>query len=397
MRRNWKVVVSGGLLAIGVGACGSSDNGSGTGQSADPIKVGSLSTMSGTYAKPDASNAAKAYFDEVNKQGGVNGHTIDFKIADDQANPGQASQAARSLVDSEEVVALVGGSSSADCATNAAFYEQRKVLSLPGAGADQICFSSRNISPVNASPFVDVGLTLNYVSDTLGKRNVCLVANNASPTYVKGVQDQASAWEQRSGRKLTYTNYRLAPTDNMTTYVVQAKQAGCDALVFATGGAQLISAAKAAKAQGVDTSEDGVPYVGILVDDETAAAVGDQRNVFGMTGGFQPWNDTAIPAVKKYADLMAKAGVPLGEQSEGGYSAAEAFVEALKSIDGDIDRESVTSALRAINYQPSLMGSTYTFADVPEHSTNQSAKFLQVQNGKWTTTTKEFQTLEPGA
>jgi branched-chain amino acid transport system substrate-binding protein len=392
------VVVGGSLLACGIGACGSSDGGSATsGKSSDPIKVGSLSTMSGTYAKPDASNAAKAYFDEINRQGGVNGHKIDFQIADDQANPGQASQSARSLVDSEKAVALVGGSSSADCATNAAFYAQRKVLSIPGAGADQICFTSRNISPVNASPFVDVGLTLNYVSDTLGKRNVCLVANNASPTYVKGVQDQASAWEQRSGHKLTYTNYRLTPTDNMTTYVVQAKQAGCDALVFATGGAQLISAAKAAKAQGVDTSANGVPYIGILVDDSTATAVGDQRNVYGMTGGFQPWNDDAIPAVKKYADLMKKAGVPLGEQSEGGYSAAEAFVEAVKGIDGDINRDSVTAALRAIKYRPSLMGSTYTFADAPEHSTNQSAKFLQVQDGKWTTTTKDFQTLAPGA
>ena len=63
----------------------------------------------------------------------------------------------------------------------------------------------------------------------------------------------------------------------------------------------------------------------------------------------EPWHETTSRN-QAYVDLMKKNNVGLDEFSTAGYISAMAFVEALKSIKGEVTRESVGEALKKLQY-----------------------------------------------
>jgi branched-chain amino acid transport system substrate-binding protein len=104
---------------LGTAACGSDDpsgsspskGGDATGVTATSVKLGSHYPLTGPAA-PGYSKigpAAKAFFDYVNDNGGVNGRKIEFVYKDDAYNPAQTVQVVRQLVLQDKVFAILGG------------------------------------------------------------------------------------------------------------------------------------------------------------------------------------------------------------------------------------------------------------------------------------------------
>ena len=106
------------LLALVATACSNSPGNassraavSAPGVTSDSITVGSLATLSGAFSSGfgDVVYGAKAYFDMVNAQGGVDGRKIlDSHVADDAGNPTTDADQARNLVQQDHVFAIVG-------------------------------------------------------------------------------------------------------------------------------------------------------------------------------------------------------------------------------------------------------------------------------------------------
>src|SRR5689334_16337572 len=122
LSRRWSaalVVLLAAGLAVAVSACGSSNKSSSNtaasapaattpapaasdtsscgdkpGQAATgtPIKLGAIATKQPGTDFTDIPNMAKAYFDCVNANGGVNGHPIDYYIQTEQTNPAQVDR-----------------------------------------------------------------------------------------------------------------------------------------------------------------------------------------------------------------------------------------------------------------------------------------------------------------
>lgn len=78
------------------------------GVTADEILLGQSTALTGSLAElgKDASIAAKAYFDYVNQQGGVNGRMIRLITLDDAYNTEKAAANAKTLIEKEMVFAL---------------------------------------------------------------------------------------------------------------------------------------------------------------------------------------------------------------------------------------------------------------------------------------------------
>ncbi len=82
---------------------------------------------------------------------------------------------------------------------------------------------------------------------------------------------------------------------------------------------------------------------------------------------------------------------PLTAFSQGGYLAAQVFVDVIKSIDGPVTRDSVTAAL--LKMQPAkyqLAGSPYVFGDAKVHSPMQSTKIMKLDHGAWKVLTPDW-------
>jgi len=76
--------------------------------SADAIVLGQTADYSGPQAAPvkETAAAARAYFDKVNAQGGVNGRKIVLETLDDGFDPKRSVENAKKLIDEKGVIAL---------------------------------------------------------------------------------------------------------------------------------------------------------------------------------------------------------------------------------------------------------------------------------------------------
>ena len=100
-----------------------------------PIKVGSIVSQTGAINFASSAQATKAYFDKVNRAGGVNGHKIVLDLRDDQLDPARGRQQAQQLV-AEGAFAFAGWRAPLTENGIVPFLEQNKIP-LIGAYGEQ--------------------------------------------------------------------------------------------------------------------------------------------------------------------------------------------------------------------------------------------------------------------
>lgn len=108
-------MAAGTALAVGLAACSSSGGGSGGGggtASGSTIKIGYLSDLTGvaSSAYVTSEKGVKAYLDQLNASGGVNGHKIEYVMGDTTSTTTGALTAAQKLVETDHVFAIVENS-----------------------------------------------------------------------------------------------------------------------------------------------------------------------------------------------------------------------------------------------------------------------------------------------
>ncbi len=177
------VVIVGVVMATTAGAahaadikCGLSNGKAATGE---PIVIGGIVSITGPDNFSFSGFAAKAYFDCVNANGGINGRPIKYDMLDDGWNPEQSSQDAAKLINDEKVVALVGNMSFVDCGANQGHYEKADVMVIAGVGVPRDCFFQKNYVTTNAGPRVSNTKTLMDLVKKFPeiKRFVCFAPN----------------------------------------------------------------------------------------------------------------------------------------------------------------------------------------------------------------------------
>ncbi|MBO9624778.1 MAG: ABC transporter substrate-binding protein [Microbacterium sp.] len=337
------------------GCAGGGDGGGGDA----PIVVGSVNTISGPATFPEASQAAAAVFKQFNDEGGLNGRKIEYKTLDDKGDPATATASARELVGSDEAVALVGSASLIECEINAKYYEQEKILSIPGIGVDTGCFDSKNISPANVGPFNDMTLTLQYGSEVLGLDDICVlleIAGSTRPTY----QAAIDKWTEITGKKPKYVDDTVPyGASDYTPYIVKAREQGCKALAINPVEPDAIGQVKAANAQGWD--DVTWLYLTSVYSENFAKAIDNAGAGIYVPAEFYPFTDDN-EINKDWRELMTKNDIPLTSFSQGGYLAAKYFIEVLKGMKGDINRETVTAALQGMKpIENPMVGTPYAF------------------------------------
>lgn len=359
-------------------------SGGGGGDGKSPIVVGSVNTKSGAATFPEASLAAAAVFADQNAKGGINGHKIDYKALDDKGDPATASANARELVGSDEAVAMVGSASLIECEINAKYYEQQKILSMPGVGVDTGCFDSANISPANVGPFNDMTLTLYWGSEVAKLDNICVlleIAGSTRPAYQKAID----TWTEITGKKPLYVDDTVPyGASDYTPYIVKAKDAGCKALAINPVEPDAIAQVKAANAQG--WKDVTWLYLTSVYSDNFAKAVSDSGAGIYVPAEFYPFTDAASDINKDWRDLMTKNDIPLTSFSQGGYLAAKYFIQVAEGITGDITRESVTKALHEMKpITNPMVGTPYEFGTAKKHDGNTAGWPIKLMSGtnKW--------------
>jgi branched-chain amino acid transport system substrate-binding protein len=355
------------------------------------IKVGAVSTITGPADFSEVPKATQAAFDAVNAAGGINGCKIDYTIADDKADPAVAAQAARDLIDNKEVVALVGSASLLDCAVNAPTYNRKSVLSVQGLGVDAACFSSPSVAPVNVGPYTLSTAVAYYAARELKTRKLCaffIIIGGTQEAYKQGIAN----WEKISGQKIHLLDLTLPFQGDLTPYVINARDAGCDAVLTNQIEPQVVQFIKTVDAQkitGINWLFLAPGYTEQVA--QTLASTG--QSIYAGTE-WEPYTEKGSPANKQWIADMEKAGRPLTAFSQGGYLAAQVFLDVIGKIEGEVTRESVTKAL--LEMQPishPLAGSSYVFGKADTHNPMQATKVMKLEKGAWKVATPDWVVL----
>ena len=354
----------------------------------EPIRVGNVSSLTGAALFPEASAAARAVFDRVNAQGGIGGRPLQLIVEDDGGVPEGAATAARKLVEQDGVVANVGSASVLECAVNSGFYAEQGVYSIQGTGVDPLCFLSSNISPVNTGPFAGITVSLYYASETLALDEVCNINLFVIPDLAPAFDAAVARWESITGRSLTFRVKAATLADDPTPLMLQARDAGCQAVVIDGVEPHALAVGRA-----IDAQELGdIVWIGLTsyYTDSIASQLGSAGNGLRANSEFEPYGSDS-PALDDWKALMTESGVPLTSFAQGGYLAATIFVEALRGIDGEITRESVAEAMLDLEpYETPLLGTPYTFGPGDAHAPNQASKFVELRDGQWVTAADEW-------
>lgn len=389
---HWKSTLTAAALA-GLGIAGLT----GTATAAGPtcadgvIKVGAVSTITGPADFSEVPKATQAAFDAVNAAGGVNGCKIEYTIADDKADPSVAAQAARDLIDNQEVVALVGSASLLDCAVNATTYDRKKVLSVQGLGVDAACFSSPSVAPVNVGPFTLSTAVAYYATNVLKSQKLCaffIIIGGTQEAYKKGIEN----WEKLTGQKVHLLDLTLPFQGDLTPYVIKARDEGCDAVLTNQVEPQVVQLIKTVDAQKIT----GINWLFLApgYTEQVAKALADTLQPIYVGTEWEPFTEQGSEANKQWIADMTQAGRPLTAFSQGGYLAARVFLDVLKGIDGEVNRESVTNALLAMKpITNPLAGSPYVFGEAATHSPMQATKIMKLEKGAWTVQTPDWVVL----
>lgn len=100
------------------------------GYAAEPIKLGMTAVLTGPAATlgKDMRAGIESYFRLVNKQGGVQGRTLEFIVHDDGYEPERAAQNMRKLIDDTKVLAILGNVGTPTAIVTVPIAQEKKTL-----------------------------------------------------------------------------------------------------------------------------------------------------------------------------------------------------------------------------------------------------------------------------
>ncbi len=355
--------------------------GLGTGKKATgtPIKLGGIDMLIPGVDFTTVGKTAKAYFDCVNDNGGINGRPIKYILYNEQLNPAQEAALARKLIQTDKVVGVVGNTSFAECGTNWKYYKSKGYVVI-GAGVQAECYSTPSFAEVNSGPrYSNVGAAQALVKAGIKKLAI------ASPDTISAYADGGPALVAKAAGIPVKIFPTHLPVTDATSQLLQMYQFAGDGggilLDFTPDTAPAFM--KAAEAQGI-------------VDKVKWGSSTPIANTF-MAGQFSPtwdghlWIDNEFanidPSVgpdsalmfavlKKYAPKIAPQAF-----AQMGYLAGKFATNALLSIKGPVTAKSYNAAVIGLkNQKTDILCKPYYVGKLPYHIPNNTNIIVDYKN-----------------
>jgi branched-chain amino acid transport system substrate-binding protein len=391
------VVVAAGLSLV-VAACGGSGNeesnagsvvdnpkcGNGNGEkpTGSPIKIGGIATKQPGTDFTDGVLAAKAYFDCVNANGGVNGHPIQYIYETEQTDPAQNAALARKLVETDGVLGMAGGFSLIECDVNHSYYES-KGIAVMNAGIAPSCWSTPNSAPVNMGPrYSSDGATQAVIRQDVDK--IAFAQSNVPGTGYIAAGPQIVANAAGIPIELNAENVPIQDANSVAVKLTQ--QAGSNGgVILNFTPPEALKILQAAQQQGLADSVKAWGCSTPCNTDFVAQALGTEWDDKLLVNAELNVTDFDGPDSELYRSVMAKYGQDvaggLGSFSQMGYLMGEFMTNALETVKGDYTLQSVNEAVFALkNQKTDILCRPWYYGKAPLHIPN---------NVDWTSTPKQ--------
>src|SRR3954447_13400086 len=346
-----------------------------------PIKLGGIATKQPGTDFTDIPNTAKAYFDCVNANGGINGRPIQYSIETEQTDPGQVASLARKLVQSEKVLGIVGNTSIIECAVNHKYYEQQGYYII-GSGIAPECYSTSNSAAVNMGPRYSVDGATQYLIRQGVKKLVLDQSNVPGTGYIAG-GFLLIAKDANVPTESLKENVPIQDANSVALKEVQAAGPNGGVVLNFTPP-EALKILQAAQRLGL---QDRVKWACSTPcnTDFLSAALGSQWD--GKLGVNAELNLTSAngPDSQLYRDVLKKYApkIPLGSFSQMGFTEARIATDALLKMKGAYTAKSVNAAFKAVKgFKTDILCKPWYYGSASLHIPNNTDRTVTPQGGK---------------
>lgn len=333
------------------------------GITATTVTVGQSAAFSGPAAElgNEMKKGILAYFDQVNRSGGVNGRKLVLKSLDDGYEANRAAANTKKLIQEEDVFALLGyvGTPTSEAA-KPIFTEARVPFVGAFTGAELLRSPfNRYIFNVRASYYAETDAIVNllarmelkriavfYQNDSYGKAGLTGVERAMAK---RNIQIVATGTVERNSVDVATAVKEISAKDPQAVVMISAYKS-CGAFI------------KEMKKAGSNPQFMNVSFVGSKA---LAAELGDTGRGVGISQVVPfPWN-VGTPVVKDYQRSLPNATEnDYNFGSLEGYIAARIFVEGLRRAGATPTREGFVTALETLrDYDVGGYQVTYTPTD----------------------------------
>jgi branched-chain amino acid transport system substrate-binding protein len=358
--------------------------GEGTGQKAtgEPIKFGSIVTKIPGIDWTDGTDAAAAYFDCLNDNGGIHGRPVKFMVQETGADPQQVGSMATKLAETEKVDAFVASFSLLDCPVNRDYYKKHGFYAIV-AGVPNECFNSPNIAALNMGPgYSSLGAAHYLVRK--GAKSIVVVSPKQPGN--EAVNQLAISEAKQKGLK-TVSRLETVPLSDPASLaqaiVAQAGDGGGVVLDFTPPeGVKIL---QAVAQQGLI---DKVMWASStpLNDTSVPDAIGKQWDGKVFINAELTLLDSDGPDMQLYRAVNKKYSPdnPLGSFGQMGFVAAKMVGDVLQKVPEDqLTKEGINKAIHDVkNYKTDILCKPWYFQDLPVHVPNNTDRTVTPKDGK---------------
>jgi branched-chain amino acid transport system substrate-binding protein len=359
------------------------------------IKIGMFAPLSGPNMAYgfDVANAARMYYDKINKEGGIHGRKIEVVLEDDRCNANDLVAAVKKLVEQDQVFLLNGGSCSAAVVAAKDYVVRSKVpMIMLNASGDGALYPPTDyiFGAFSISQYAVGGAMVEFAAKTFGAKKIAYI--NHDDAY--GVWNLEGSRADAEANKVDLVVESISPTiTDVTAPFFKLRAANPDAIAIVTYARPAALLIKKAYELGFNKpiilSVTGTANVAQMA--ENVGGKDALKNFYiqdvlaDLPGGPKiKWVYDMYKA--SYPDLAAKPDHPQAYMPYG-IPSAMSIVNALKDAGPQPTREKVLEALKKQNFDTGVMAGPVVFGP-NERAANKSTIFIKYDGTN--------QVLQPG-
>jgi branched-chain amino acid transport system substrate-binding protein len=354
-----------------------------------PIPLGAIATNQPGTSFTDIPNMAKAYFDCVNANGGINGRPIKLYIATEQTNPAQIAADAKQLVQTDHVLGIIGNTSIIECSVDSSYWQKLGYYVIDSGIAPE-CYSTPNSAAVNMGPRYSSDGAVQYALAQHVSKIVFDQSNVPGTGYIAA---GPNALAKAANTPIVQLTENVPISDANSVAIKEVNDAGPNgAVILNFTPPEALIILQAAQKLGL---EDRVKMWGCSTPCNTdflAQSLGPKWDgKLFVNAELTPPDGTNTPTMNLYKAILKQYGSSvqggIGSFSQMGFTEAEIAVHALESISGPpYTVQNVNAAFKAVkDFNTGMLCQLWTYGDYPLHIPNNADYTVTANNGQMKT------------
>ena len=357
------------------------------GATLEPIRIGAVGTLSGPAGAllKDAVLAVQVWVKWKNAQGGVNGHQIEYSVADDGADPARHRAQVQDFVERRKVIAFVQNQEGLVGPSAAEYPTQHRIPVINTEGGGNYPYDSPYYFPTTSSgdelAFVMIA-SFAKVALPAGKTKLGMITCAEASQCRNFDKTWNSDRAKKLGFQVVYNAQASLVQPDFTSECLAAPRAGAQAMIFGMDSNSIGRIATSCSRQGYK------PLYGISGNTAQPNILTD-ASLDGTVVGHHTWAWPARdnPARQEFHDVFARYAPNLATTGSHavGWSAAKAFELAAAKVGPQPTAEQIAQGLWTFK-DNDLGGVTYplTFTQGRPAARRACWSLVIVKNKQWT-------------